>query len=88
MTGGRQKATAPREMPLDAASGDESHLHDKQQHPERKDRAVNVKNGTGQRRAHHAVIGSHRHATVWRPRDPDTRFEAARIGGPERLAEA
>ena len=43
-------------MPSDAAGRDEGGLHDKQQHPEGEYRAVDMKNGAGKRRAHHACL--------------------------------
>ena len=43
-------------MPFDAASGDKGDLHDEYQHPEGEDRAMDVKDGAGKRRAHHAGL--------------------------------
>jgi len=43
-------------VPFDAARGDEGGLDSEQQHPEREDRAVDVKDGAGKRRAHHAGL--------------------------------
>jgi hypothetical protein len=47
---------AERAMPFDAASGDERGLHDEQQHPQGEYCTVDVKNGAGKRRAHHACL--------------------------------
>src|SRR6266851_3366334 len=58
-------------MPFDAASGDEGGLHDEQQHPESEDRAVDVKDGAGKRRAHHAGP-----EVSWREADEDARRRA------------
>src|SRR5580698_1360931 len=43
-------------MPLNAMGRDKCGLHKKQQHPQRKDCAVYVKNGAGKRRAEHARL--------------------------------
>ena len=53
-------------MPFDATSGDEGGLHGEQQHPEGEDRAVDVKDGAGKRRAHHAGL-----KVSWREADED-----------------
>src|SRR5450432_968818 len=60
-------------MPFDAASRDEGDLHDEQQHPEREDRAMDVKNGAGKRRTHHAGL-----EVSWREADEDTDAEQDR----------
>ena len=60
-------------MPSDAASGDKGDLHDEYQHPEGEDRAMDVKNGTGKRRAHHAGL-----EVSWREADEDADAEQDR----------
>ena len=56
---GRRQAEgdgAEGSMPFDAASGDKGDLHDEYQHPKGEDRAMDMKDGAGKRRAHYAGL--------------------------------
>jgi hypothetical protein len=65
-------------MPFDAASGDKGDLHDEYQHPEGEDRAMDVKDGAGKRRAHHAGL-----EVSWREADEDADAEQDRHAAEE-----
>ncbi len=65
-------------MPFEAASEDKRGLHDEYQHPEGEDRAMNVKDGAGKRRAHHAGL-----EVSWREADEDADAEQSRHAGVE-----
>jgi hypothetical protein len=60
-------------MQFDPPSGDECSLDGEQQHPESEDRAVDVKDGAGKRRAHHACL-----EVTWREADEDADAEQDR----------